>query len=420
MKRIGTYLFWIIILVGLVIRLLSLSYNGTFDIDTYYEVGYISLKDGLSAVYHGGYLPFQYQVFEVGAWISETFNIGHHASFKILNLVFDIANLVVLYMILRKLNISKYYLLIYWLHPWFLIMFTQGYCDIQFTFFILCAFYLTLNGTVRSYLLSGLFLGLALHMKPQVQIVVLAFFIYGVYLFIKNRDIRLLYIFIFPAIIFADYSLYFLIQIHNPFELLLNFIDFPETMPLNANFLNGWFPIAYFLKNPGDPIYSINDDFTVLNISLRSFALIILLILIFLFIRKLVSKNNEGKDNYDLLLLGSFSTFIFPFVMTSAHENHLYLASVMLVLISGKIRNTLAKICIHILLLLQCINIYGYYGFGENMSLKFIPLSYNYEIAVVLSLIAFAAFILLTIYMLNLKSDFLTSFDKNLYGKPGI
>ncbi len=413
MKRAGIYLFWIVIVLGLIVRLLSLSYNGIFDIDTYYEWGFNSLKNGLDVGYQGTYLPFQYQLFEAGAWLSDIFNISHHTAFKILNLVFDTANLVVLYFIFRKLDISKYYLLIYWLHPWFLIMFSQGYCDFQFTFFILCAFYLTLNGTIRSYLLSGLFLGLALHMKPQVQIVVLAFFIYSVYLFIKNRDTRLLHIFIFPAIIFVDYSLYFFVQSGNPFRLLRDFVNLPEAMPLTANFLNGWFPIAYHLINPGDTIYSVNDDITIANIKLRTFALVILFMLILLFIRRLGSRGNGHKKNFNLLLLGSFSTFIFPFVMTSAHENHLFLATVMLILICGKIKNIMAKVCIHIIMLLQCINLYGFYGFGENMSLKFISIRYNYEIAVVLSLIAFVTFLFLTFYFLNRKSDLLARFDKN-------
>ncbi|MCX6335136.1 MAG: hypothetical protein NT092_12695 [Bacteroidia bacterium] len=413
MKKVLISIFWILIIAGLIIRLLSLSYNGIFDIDAYYEWGYNSLKSGLNEGYQGIYFPFQYQLFEAGAWIADTFNIGHHAGFKILNLIFDIANLVILFLLFRKLKISKYYLLLYWIHPWFLIMFSQGYCDFQFTFFILCAFYLALNGSARSYLLSGLFLGLAMHMKPQVQIIVLSIFIYSMYLLYKNRDTRLLHMFVFPVIIFANYSLYFLIQSGNPFTLLRDFVDLDEAMPLTANFLNGWFPIAYNLIKPGDPIYSVCDNITIAHISLRTFALVILLMLIFLFIRRLVSRTIGTKNNYSILLLGSFSTFIFPFIMTAAHENHLFLATVLLVLISGKINNVLAKICIHIILLLQCINLYGFYGFGESKTLKFISISYSYEIAVVLSLIAFIAFLFLTVYFLNRKSDILISFDQN-------
>jgi hypothetical protein len=393
--------------------LLSISFNGIFDIDVYYDWGHNSLKEGLASGYQGMYFPFQYQLFEAGAWIVDTLNIGHHAGFKILNLIFDIANLVILYLLFLKLKISKYYLLLYWIHPWFLIMFSQGYCDFQFTFFILCAFYFTLNGTVRSYLLSGLFLGLAMHMKPQAQIIVLSIFIYSMYHFFKNRDTKLLHMFVFPAIIFANYSLYFFIHSGNPFRLLRDFVDLGSAMPLTANFLNAWFIVAYYLIKPGDPIYSINDNISIAGISLRTFALIILLLLIILFIRRLLRITNGTKNSFDILLLGSFSTFIFPFTMTGAHENHLFLATVLLVIISGKIKNIIAKICIHLILVLQCINLYGLYGFGEGKSLKFIPLSYNYEIALILSFIALISFMYLVIYFLSRKLDFLTSFDHN-------
>jgi hypothetical protein len=413
MKKSGKYFIWACIVFGLIIKLFSLSFNGIFDIDTYYEWGFNSLRNGLNEGYQGTYFPFQYQLFEAGAWIADTFNIGHHTGFKILNLIFDIANLVILYLIFRKLKISKYYLLLYWIHPWFLIMFSQGYCDLQFTFFILCAFYFTLNGTARSYLLSGLFLGLAMHMKPQVHIIVLSIFLYSLYLFYKNRDKRLLHMFVFPTIIFVNYSLYFFIQSGNPFILLRDFVDLPEAMPLTANFLNAWFTVAYFLIKPGDPINSIHDNISIAGIGLRTFALIILLLLIILFIRRLLRIPSGTKNKYDILLLGSFATFIFPFIMTEAHENHLFLATVLLVIISGKIKNIFAIIFIHLLLLLQCINLYGLYGFGEGKILNFISFSYNYEIALVLSLIAFIAFLYLVIYFLSGKLDFLTSFDHN-------
>ncbi len=407
MKKTAIILFWTAILAGLVIKCMSLSYMGIFDMTTYHEWGLQTLKEGLTASYQGSYFPFQYQLFELGAALAIKLNTNYIIIYKLINLLFDCGNLIVLYLIFRKINVSKYYLLLYWLHPWFLIIFTQGYCDFQFTFFILCFIFFSFKATSRNYLIAGVFLGFAFLMKPQVQVIVLSLFIYSLYQYFKNRDIKSFYFFVFPAILFADYSLYFFIVSGHPFQVARAYIDTGGAMPLTANFLNGWFPVAYFLNAPGNPIYSITDDIMISFVPLRFLAIITLLLLILFFINKLIKNNSVTETDHNIFLITGFSTFIFPFVMTSAHENHLFLATVLLIPVLGKVKNLLVKLSIHILLILQCINLYGFYGYGEN---KLIPINinYTYEIAFILSLIAFFAFIILLVYFLNPKSGFLT------------
>ena len=407
MNKAGTFLFWTALVTGLLIRFLSLSYNGVFDMATYHEWGLNALKEGLNKAYQGSYLPFQYQIFEAGAYISVKLKTDYFIIYKLINLLFDCGNLTVLYMIFRKINVSKYYLLIYWLHPWFLLLFSLGYCDFQFTFFILCSVLFAFRATSRSYLAAGIFLGFAFLMKPQVQIVVLSLFLFSLYVYIKDKDLKLLSLFVFPAILFTDYSLYFLITTGNPFRLLRIYLDIGSAIPLTANFLNGWFPVAYFLKEPGSAIYSVTDDINIMNISLRTMALLTLLLLIGFFITK-VYRNTaiQGKSN-NVLLITVFSTFIFPFVMTSAHENHLFLATVLLIPVLAKTKNMLVKTGIHLLLILQCINLYGFYGYGDNKNFAQININYTYEVAFILSLIAFATFVVLLIYFLNPRSDFI-------------
>jgi hypothetical protein len=413
MKKTAIILFWAAILIGLVLRYVSLSYMGIFDMATYHEWGLHAFKDGLIASYEGIYYPFQYQLFELGAGLSIKLNTDYFIIYKLINLLFDCGNLIVLFLIFKKINVSKYYLLFYWLHPWFLIMFTQGYCDFQFTFFILCFILFTLKSTSRNYLIAGIFFGFALLMKPQVQVIALSLFIYGLYQYFKNKDIKTLHIFVFPAILFIDYSLYFFVRSGNPFRLLRTFVDVGGAMPLTANFLNGWFPIAYYLNTPGDPIYSITDNIMISNTSFKSIALLTLLLLLYLFVHKLIKNNYINKIDYNLFLVTGFSTFIFPFIMTSAHENHLFLATVLLIPILGKVKNLFIKLSIHIILLLQCINLYGFYGYGENKIINWIHFNYTYEIAFVLSLIAFFAFLTLVIYFLSSKSNFLTQIKQS-------
>jgi hypothetical protein len=408
MKKAGEIIFWTAIVSGLVIRYLSLSYNGIFDMATYHEWGLNALKEGLNKAYMGSYFPFQYQIFEFGAFLSVKLKTDYFIIYKIINLVFDSGNIVVLYLIFRKINVSKFYLLLYWLHPWFLIMFSQGYCDFQFTFFILCSILFSFKATSRGYLLAGIFLGFAFLMKPQIQVIVLSLFIYSLYVYYKEKDVKLFSLFIFPAILFIDYSLYFFVTSGNPFRLLRIYVDLGSAMPLTANFLNGWFPVAYFLKEPGTAIYSVTDDMDIMNIRLRTVALLSLLLLIW-FYMKMIYKNNINNSNiYNYFLVTGFATFIFPFVMTSAHENHLFLATVLLIPILGKTKNILVKICIHLLLIIQCINLYGFYGFGENQYSSMININYTYELAFILSLIAIVAFTVLMFYFLSPKFDFLT------------
>ena len=413
MKKPAIILFWAAILAGFFLRYVSLSYMGIFDMATYHEWGLHSFKDGLIAAYQGIYYPFQYQLFELGAGLSIKLNTDYFIIYKLINLLFDCGNLIVLFLIFKKINVSKYYLLLYWLHPWFLIMFTQGYCDFQFTFFILCFILFTLKASPGNYLIAGIFLGFAFQMKPQVQIIILSLFIYCLFQYFKNRDIKTLHIFVFPAILFIDYSLYFFIRSGNPFRLLKTFIDIGSPMPLTANFLNGWFPIAYYLNTPGDPIYSITDDIVVANTSLRTFALLTLLVLICLFIYKLIQSNHDNKISYNLFLITGFSTFIFPFIMTSAHENHLFLATVLLIPVLGKTKNLLVKLSIHLLLILQCINLYGFYGYAESRTFAFINFNYTYKIAFYLSLIAVTAFLIMLTYFLKQESGFLNQIKRS-------
>jgi hypothetical protein len=372
-------------------------------------MGFKSFNGGLNKAYQGIYFPFQYQIFEAGAFLSLKLNTDFYIIYKLINLLFDIGNLIVLYLIFKKINVSKYYLLIYWLHPWFLLMFSQGYVDFQFTFFILCFILFALKATDRNYLIAGIFLGFAFLMKPQVQVIVLSTFIYSLYIYIKKREIKQFSMFIFSIILFIDYSAYFLFTTGNPFRLLRNYVDIGSALPLTANFLNVWFPVAYFLKEPGSVIYSVNDDINFLNIEIRTLAIVSLLILIFLFIRRIHKYDNDDRINFNYFLLACFSTFIFPFIMTGAHENHLFLATVILIPVLAKAKNLLVRVSIHILLILQFINLYGYYGYGENKIFTELQINYTYEIAFILSLIAVGAFLVLLWYFLRTSSGFINN-----------
>lgn len=404
MKHAGRTIFWILIFTGLFVRLYSLSYSGIFDMDVYYEWGNNALNYGLSKAYQSIYFPFQFQVFEAGAWLTLKTGYQYYTVFKGINLLFDCGSLIILYLIFKKLNISRNYLLVYWLHPWFILVFSQGYCDFQFTFFILLFLYTLMSEDRRKYLIAGIFLGLALFMKPQVEIVALVIFLYCAAIFVKEKDYRPFQMFVFPAVLFLDYTLYFSILSGDITKVLRAYVRMSDSLPLTANFLNAWFPVAYFMKAPGDPIYAPTDNMTFLGLRLRAYALLSLFILIFLFLKRILkSKEYSGyhKDMLNFYLLSLFGTFVFPFIMTSAHENHLFLATVLFIPLYGMIRDIIPKICIHIILILQAINLFGFYGAGGNLNINKIITIYTLHKAFILSLVAFSAFLALSVYFIN-------------------
>jgi hypothetical protein len=406
MKKAAQYLFWSAMIVGLIIRIFTISYNGVFDMATYNEWGMAAVSKGLNGAYNGTYFPFQYQIFEFNSWLATILDVDYYIVYKAVNLVFDCGNAFLLYLILRKTGASVFYVLLYWLHPWFINVFSLGYIDFQFTFFILATLLFTIKDNARDYLKAGIFLGFAFLMKPQVQIVFLSFFIYAAVLYLKKREMKALNMFVFPVILFVNYNIYFLVGGHHPLMLAHTYLDVANNMAcLNANCLNAWFPVAYFLKANGEPIYSVSDRLSVAGIvSFRLIATMSVLFLVFLFIRRSVNQKNEASENYSFYLIACFASLIVPFLMTSAHENHLFLASVLVIPVLGKSKNILLHVAVQIVLLLCFLNLYGFYGAGEISKIKLPRYNYQYETTLIFSLITIIAFLILLYHFLSRKS----------------
>ncbi len=147
MTKINTPLFFSAFLSGLIIKILSLFFIGVFDMHQYYEWGLGTLNNGLCNSYKGTYFPVQYLIFEIDTWLSLFTNVDYYVIFKLTNLLFDIGNFIVIYFILKEIGTNRYYALLYWLHPCFLNLFSLGYVDFQFSFFILISIYFTLKTT---------------------------------------------------------------------------------------------------------------------------------------------------------------------------------------------------------------------------------------------------------------------------------
>lgn len=385
----------------LFIKIYTLFFVGVFDMNQYNEWGIDTLNRGLFQSYKGTYFPVQYLIFSICSQVSLFFDIDYFIVFKTANLLFDIGNFVVILSILKKTGAGNVFALIYWIHPCFLNMFSLGYIDFQFAFFVLVSVFFMLNPGIRNLIFSSLFLGVAFLMKPQVQIIILALFVYSMFMSFKYKRFDHWVLFLFPLLFYGLFSFYFWFHLPGEHRLTMTYLNVSNVMPcLNAQFLNIWFVVAYLLKSRDAHIFSISDQIGFLGVELKYLAAFTILLLIIVFVYRLVNLKIRPSRGMDYLFLISFASFIVPALMTSAHENHFFLSSVLLVILSGMIRSVTVKISVHIILLLQFVNLYGYYGFGpEKLNIQF----YNYDIAFYLSIVSFLISVLLIVHFLKLQ-----------------
>ncbi len=352
-------------LLGLTAKTVMLFYNGVFDMNAYYAWGKAASEQGLFNSFHGAYFPIQYQIFQSAYFLSQKLDMDFYTVFKLVNLLFDTGSFILLYALLVKSGVPAYFSLLYWIHPWFLLVFSLGYIDFHFAFFLLLMIFLLARGHKFSdFLCAGLPLGAALLMKPQALIIAVALFVYSAFRWSKDRRGEPFALFIFPFLCFFGYSIYFAFHSRGLLFLSHYFLNTANVMPcLTAQMLNLWHPVAFVLKAPGERICSISDGIAILpHLSARTLATCITLLLITGYGFLMGEKEGEQWHSNILIPLLLFASLVLPFVMTSAHENHLFFGSILLIYWLAKSRNKAVTISIHGLLIIQCINMYLYYG----------------------------------------------------------
>ena len=355
-------------LVGVIVRYRMLFYIGTDDMNAYHDWGQQALASGLPRTYHGIYFPLQYQVFEFCTWIEVRSGWDFIPIFKLSNFVFDAGLFCLLSLWLRRQGSHPAYALLYWLHPWFLSVFSLGYIDFQFTFFALLTVYLLGRDTAGHYLLAGIPLALAFLMKPQAQILLIASLMYGVVHYARTRNARPLGMMVFPILVFLGYEAYFTISRFSALGygaagvLPWSYLNVTNVMPvLTAQMPNVWYPIAYVMKRPGDAINVVSDQIQVLPyLSAKYLAAGGVLALIGLHVSRM-ERTGEPVISDRFARIFGFASVAVPSIMTSAHENHMFLGSVFLILFAARLPLSF-MVASQILLIVQSLNIYGLYG----------------------------------------------------------
>ena len=365
-----TITFSILFLVGLALRIYMISYPGGGDMAVYFAWGQAARNIGLAHAYQGTYFPVQYQLFALCSAIAAGCHLPEYAVFKASNLVFDLGIVLLLRALIKQLGGNPAYAFLYWLHPWFLAIYSQGYIDSHFTFFVLLMLVVLKNGeTVRQQLLAGIPLGASLLLKPQAAVLLFAFPFYISLMAWKDRSFRALALLAGPSLLLIGYNIYFSVSLYPQLgfraavEMLRYYTDVAAIMPvLSAHMLNMWYPLAFALKSPEGDITFVSSK--IHFVEARTIAAVISITLIAWFILRLVDAGLKPR-NRTYLLIACFATTVVPFIMTGAHENHLFLASVLFIPLLAISPEPLFNVAVQLTLLLQGLNLYLIYGAGQ-------------------------------------------------------
>ncbi|MBN1562045.1 hypothetical protein JW998_17460 [candidate division KSB1 bacterium] len=355
----------LIFLFGLLIRLMMVQYTGHGDMNGYFNRGMKVLQIGLSKAYIGNYFPLQYQIFAFSAWLSLVFKVDFWIIFKITNLIFDSGIFLIFIALLKRLGHSPLWVALYWLNPYILQFFSLGYCDFQQSFFIMATIYLLLKSKrFTDYIISGIPSGLALLMKPQSLMPFVTATLFILFQSLRRRKVDGFGFLIFPLILFCAYTFYFLCNQRGLLLLAATYKNAANIMPcLNAHMYNIWYPIAYLMKEPGARIWSVPDTILILPfLQARTLAIFLAVGSIVAYLVLISFKSQLQKDNFAILPAITFSSFAVPFLMTSAHENHLFLSVVLLMLMAVHYKNIWFRSALIVLVLIQYINIACLYG----------------------------------------------------------
>jgi hypothetical protein len=402
LKKKQTIILSAAFIIGLAARLFLLHTRTTTDVDQFLTWGDRILQRGLALGFQGTYFPLEWQIFSFCALLLKLTGLDFHLSLKLISLVFDIGNFFLIIAILKKLNCNPLYSLLYWLHPWFLIIFSLGYVDFQYTFFILLVIYLLLRRQDFSgYLWAGLPLGLAMLMKPQTEIVLLIVFIYALIDFFRNRKLKFFALLIFPFALFLGYEIYFLL-VRWPVKGFLKalvilpfyYVSVQNVRPqLTAQMLNFWYLILFFLQKPGTAFVSLSSNIHVLPfVKARILASAVVIALVTWYTFLVDKKNNLRADGLSYLLIFAFAVTMVPFLMTSAHENHFFLGTVLLIPILAKFGGKIFNWAFQGLLAIQFINVYLLYTYDPvGLSLQ---KYYTYGVRAALAGVSIVLFIL--------------------------
>lgn len=393
--------------VGLLLRLGLLARPGTFDVDIYASWARVGLEQGLVAAYTtdltnaGSYYPFEMAILIACQWLADATGVGFHGAVKGVNALFDAGLFAVLLAWLPRVGAPRELALVQWLHPWFLTIFSLGYVDAHFAFFLLLSV-AALHGEpdLRRCLLAGVPLGIAFTMKPQAQVPMLALGAFAVFHALRQRDFGPLALGVFPVMAFVGWSLVFAASSQTGSGsaglafLAERYLAAGDIVPcLNGTRLNLWYPIAEALRPARAPVWAVSDAIPVLGaIEVRHLAAVAVLAGVIGFAWRASRAAPSVSLGERLWLVLAFAGLVVPYVMTQAHENHFYVGSLLALPLLVASRDRALAVALHVILVLDAANAFVLYEQSEWA--RTLRRGYTPELRTALSFVSTGAFVL--------------------------
>jgi hypothetical protein len=384
--------------LGFVLRWRMLDHPGGFDMLDYERWGTATLDQGLARAYIGIHFPLQYQIYALCSWLARTLSVEPFVAFKAVNLPFDLATCVLLMAMLARAGVSRLYALVYWLHPWFLVVFALGYIDVQMTFCVVFSLWLLGDASTSSRsAIAGVPFAAAVMLKPQMSLPCAALAFYAGLRW-RQSGKRDVVGFLLPVLVAGlSYETYFAIALWRDIGIGA-LVVFPASivrvgsiMPvLTAHMLNVWYPLAAALKAPGAEIWTVSSKVHVLpHLQVRFVAFAATVAIVAWYVTVVGRARGALPLSDRLRYILTFTTLVVPAVMTSAHENHLFIATALFILLLGTAAAR-TQAAIHIVLACQMVNLEGIYGV-DRFALWLQPM-YSVTIRTVLALVSIGCF----------------------------
>jgi hypothetical protein len=195
------------------------------------------------------------------------------------------------------------------------------------------------------------------------------------------------------VLVFAAYELYFaaaLFPERGIRALLLlpaSYVRIGSIQPvLTAHMPNIWYVVAYVLPGSQD-VWNVSSKMHLLPfVQARFFALALTLGAITWYAHLLAGTRSSGSNGSRFFYLMAFTGLAVPMLMTSAHENHLFLATVLMIPLLASKPGRMAAAAIHGTLVLQCLNLELIYGLNSvALSLR---VAYTADVRLVVAIIS--------------------------------
>jgi hypothetical protein len=220
-------------------------------------------------------------------------------------------------------------------------------------------------------ILAGVPLAFAMLMKPHAVMPFVALGIYAAAAPSGSRARALLWTLMPTGVLLVVYEIYFAVALMPAIggvdALLLlprSYAGIADSQPiLNGHMPNVWYPVAWALARPGQDVWDVPSTMAlVAGIQIRQVALAITVAVIAWFSFREARRAPDREPAAAMLTVCAFASFVVPALMTSAHENHPYLSSVLLLPFVALGAPAIGRAAYHAWVALLCLNVEAIYA----------------------------------------------------------